>query len=200
MTEFNEPEDIQLVASWRDGDLSAFETVVRRYQAKLFNISLRILGNYEDAGEVVQDSFLAAHRGIGSFRHESRLFTWLTSITINTARNRATKNRSRQHLEISGHPQPHGECEEIPEREPTSTAPSALEQLERHELHLKLRSCIEQLGADFREVLVLRDVENMAYEEVCSALGIRPGTLKSRLFRAREMIKVCLKRSLGEFL
>lgn len=190
-------EDATLVASWRQGEIASFEALVRRHQKRMFNIAYRITGDYEDACEVVQDAFIAAYRGIGSFRGASRFVTWLTSITVNTARNRLQQLRTKRHnesfsldvLEGEDCPLPHGSW---------SAAPSDLERLERLELYEKLHGCIGTLAAEYRETIVLRDLQDFSYDEMCAILSVRPGTVKSRLFRAREMVKDCLKRAVGE--
>ncbi len=191
-------EDAALVASWRRGELSAFEALVGRHQKRMLNIAFRITGDYEDACEVVQDAFVAAYRGIESFRGASRFSTWLTSITVNLSRNRLQQvhAKSRNHAYSLDSTSMDGDCG--PAHEHASPAPSALERLERLDLHEKLRGCIKALTAEFRETIVLRDLQDFSYDEICAILKVRQGTVKSRLFRAREMVKDCLKRAVGE--
>jgi RNA polymerase sigma-70 factor (ECF subfamily) len=188
-------EDAELVAAWRSGELSAFELLVRKHQKRLLNIAFRITGDYEDACEVVQDSFLSAYRGIASFRRESRFSTWLTSIAINLSRNRLKQSASHSKLCSVDAPAP---SEDGGHHELRSLAPSPLERLERLDLHEKLDGCIKALAAEFREVIVLRDMQDFSYDEICDTLQVREGTIKSRLFRAREAVKGCLKRAVGE--
>jgi RNA polymerase sigma-70 factor (ECF subfamily) len=191
-------EDFVLLASWRSGELSSFEALVRKYQKRMINIAFRITGDYEDACEVTQDAFVAAYRGIDSFRGESRFSTWLTSVTLNLSRNRLQQAQSKRHNEIiSLDAQVNGEdCAHHLER--PSSAPSALEQLELRAVHEKLQECIKALSVNFRETMVLRDMQDYSYDEICAILKVREGTVKSRLFRAREMVKDCLKRGMGE--
>ncbi len=191
-------EDAALVASWRRGELSAFEALVGRHQKRMLNIAFRITGDYEDACEVVQDAFVAAYRGIESFRGASRFSTWLTSITVNLSRNRLqqVQAKSRNHAYSLDGSRADGDCG--PAHEQPSSAPSALEQLERLDLHEKLQRCIKALAAEFRETIVLRDLQDFSYDEICAILKVRQGTVKSRLFRAREMVKDCQKRVVGE--
>ncbi len=190
-------EDGALVAAWRRGELSSFEALVRRHQKRMLNIAFRITGDYEDACEVVQDAFVAAYRGIDSFRGASRFSTWLTSITVNLSRNRLQQLQTKRQNEAFSIDWPVREdCPSL--REPASVAPSALERLERLDLHEKLQGCIGALAAEFRETMVLRDLQDFSYDEMCAILRVRQGTVKSRLFRAREMVKDCLKRAVGE--
>jgi RNA polymerase sigma-70 factor (ECF subfamily) len=191
-------DDFALLTSWRSGELSSFEALVRKYQKRMINIAFRIIGNYEDACEVTQDAFVAAYRGIDSFRGESRFSTWLTSVTLNLSRNRLQQAQSKRRNEVNTlDASVNGEdCANPLER--SSPTPSALEQLELRAVHEKLQECIKALSFNFRETMVLRDMQDYSYEEICSILKVREGTVKSRLFRAREMVKDCLKKGMGE--
>jgi RNA polymerase sigma-70 factor (ECF subfamily) len=192
-----EPEDVELVAACRKGDSGAFEVLVRRYQKTQLNLAYRVVGNYEDACEVVQDAFVAAYKGLGSFREEARFSTWLTSITLNHARNgleRIATRRRREGRSLSD-PGPRGE--EGTAQDPPSLEPSALERMEERAVRQQIEKCVASLPVEFREVLVLRDLQDRSYQEIGSALSVREGTVKSRLFRAREGVKECLKRAMG---
>lgn len=190
-------DDAALVASWRKGDVSSFEALVNRHQKRMFNIAFRITGDYDDACDVVQDVFVAAFRKIDAFRGEARFSTWLTSIAVNMSRNRYQQIRTkRMHEPFSLDSTSSGD--DCPVHEHPSSAPSALERLERKDLHEKLQGCIKALAAEFRETIVLRDLQDFSYDEICTILKVREGTVKSRLFRAREMVKDCLKRAVGE--
>lgn len=187
-----------LVASWRRGELSSFEALVVKYQKRMFNIAFRITGDYEDACEVTQDSFVAAYQGIGSFRGAARFSTWLTSITLNLSRTRFQQLQAKRRNEAFSLD---GSADGVENRhlhERPSSAPSALEQLERRTIHEKLKECISSLSVEFRETIVLRDLQDYSYDDMCAILEIREGTLKSRLFRAREQVRECLKRAMGE--
>ncbi len=191
-------EDAALVTSWRHGELVSFEALVAKYQKRMLNIAFRITGDYEDACEVTQDAFVAAYRGIEGFRGSARFSTWLTSITLNLSRNRLQQVRTKRRHEaysLDG-AAPGEDCGPVHER--PSPAPSALEQLEMRALHAKLTECVGALSADFRETIVLRDMQDFSYGEICTILNVREGTVKSRLFRAREMVKECMKRAVGE--
>jgi len=189
--------DESLIAACRRGDTSAFECLVLRHQRMLFNVALRMTGIHEDAADIVQDAFIAAWRKIGDYRGEARFSTWLTAIVVNLSRNRilqraVSEKRSAYSLNA---PLAYGDGEMLPD--PPSMTPSVLEQLEEAELRQMVQRCIEALDQGFREVLVLRDMQEMSYEEVGTALQLKEGTVKSRLFRARDAVKDCLKRALG---
>jgi RNA polymerase sigma-70 factor (ECF subfamily) len=190
-------DDTALVQACRNGDLSAFECLVERHQKTMINIAFRMTGVYEDACDIVQDAFLAAWRKIGDYRGEAKFSTWLTAIVINLSRSRLQQMQQRERREAYSlnAPLPGSDSERLPD--PPSEARSALEQLEEDELRRSLLHCIEALNPEFREVLVLRDMQELSYEEVGAALNLREGTVKSRLFRARDAVKECLKKAVG---
>lgn len=190
-------EDAELVNSCRTGDLSAFEVLVRKYEKKIFNLAFRVVGEYEDAAEVSQDAFVSAYRSLDRFRGDSTFSTWLTTITVNLARNRLKQSRTRRLREQCSLDAPITGCEGC-SIDPPSNGPSALQQLEREELRQRVRGCIGALEPGFREVLVLRDLEEHSYGEIGSMLKLAEGTVKSRLSRAREAVRDCLKRVVGE--
>ncbi len=191
-------EDAVLVTSWRSGEISSFEALVVKYRKRIFNIAFRITGDYEDACEVAQDAFVAAYRGIEAFRGAARFSTWLTSITLNLSRNRLQQGRAKKRNETFPLDGPGEGGDYGPAHDRLSPAPSPLEQLERRTLHEKLKECMGALSVEYREAIVLRDLHDYTYEEICAILEVREGTLKSRLFRAREQVKDCMKRAMGD--
>lgn len=191
-------EDTVLVASWRRGEISSFELLVGKYQKRMFNIAFRITGDYDDACEVTQDAFVAAYRGIAAYRGEACLSTWLTSITLNLSRNRLQELQAKGQNEVySLDSLVHVEdCS--PAHERALPVPSALEQLELHAIHERLKECIKALSVEFRETIVLRDLHNYSFDEICAILKAREGTIKSRLFRAREIVNEYMKQAAGK--
>lgn len=189
-------DELSLLAACRKGDTHAFEQLVLRYQRGLYNVAFRISGNEADAADIVQEAFLAAWRKIKEFRGEAKLSTWLTSITVNQARTRWQQNRQKRGREESL-----DDAAEEKQGAPLQIAseqPSALELLERSVLRELLERCIKALDQGFREVLVLRDMEEMPYDEVGQVLGLREGTVKSRLFRAREAVRDCVTKGMAQ--
>ncbi len=191
-------EDAGLVFSCKKGDLDAFESLVRKYEKKMLNISLRIAGSHEDAFEIVQDAFVSAYRNVKNFRGRSRFLTWLTAITINLSKNRLKQLRARRAHEPVSLDDPIQTDDGQVAADPPSNEPTVLDRMERQDVQRKVRDCIEALEADFREVIVLRDMQDFSYDEISTMLKVREGTIKSRLFRAREAVKDCLKRTLGK--
>ncbi len=191
-------EDAALVSSAQTGDLHAFEQLITRHQKKMLNIAYRLIGDYDDACEVVQDAFVSAHRNIRGFRGDAKFTTWLTTITLNLSKNRLKQIRSRQGHEAFSLNDPIQTDDGTMTMDPPSKEPSVLDAMERRDIRIRVQDCIKTLDADFREVLILRDMQEFSYEEIGSMLKVREGTVKSRLFRARDMVKDCLKRFMGE--
>lgn len=190
-------EDSRLVNASKKGDSSAFEQLVTKYQKRMLNIAFRVTGNYDDACDITQDSFIAAWRKISDFRGDAKFSTWLTAIVINQSRNRLDQIRtslSRQAYSLDSS-ESGIDCKMS--KDTPCKAPNALEKLEESELRRFIEGCIQKLPAEFREVLVLRDIQDLSYDEVKSALGLKDGTVRSRLFRARESVRDCLKGALG---
>jgi len=190
-------DDAGLVALSQTGDLAAFEQLVKKHQKKMFNIAFRIAGDHDDASEIVQDAFVAAFRNIGKFRGASRFTTWLTTITINQARNRLKQVRSRRSHEVNSLDDPIETGDGRVYADPPSKAASVLDELEQRDLREKVQDCIRALPPDFREVIVLRDLQEFSYDEIGVMLSVAAGTVKSRLFRARDSVRECLKLAFG---
>ncbi len=193
-------EDSALVSSCKEGDLNAFEALVGKYQKRMFNTAFRLAGDYEDAAEIVQDAFMAAYRNIRRFKGEAKFSTWLTAITINHAKNRLKQIKARHSREIYSIDNPVETDDGRVAPDPPSHDPSVLDRLEKKDVQRKVQDCIKALEPEFREALVLRDMQDFSYEEIGGMLNVREGTVKSRLFRAREAVKDCLKRAMGELL
>ncbi len=191
-------EDYELVCLCQKGEIDAFEALVEKHQKKMLNTAYRMIGNYEEACEVVQDAFLAAYRAIKKFRGESRFSTWLYSIVINLSKNRLKKVKARFHREGLSIDDPGRNIHCQYRNNPPTHESSMGDQLERREIEVRIQECMNTLDHEYREVLVLRDVQGFSYEEIRAILKIPDGTVKSRLFRARDALKECLKEALGD--
>lgn len=192
-------DDHHLVAACQRGDVEAFGRLVEKYQKKMLNLACRMVGDYDAACETVQETFLAAYRGIGKFRRDAEFSTWLYEICLNQARNRLKKEKALASRRGPSLDDP-VELEDGGriEREASAGAPLPDEQFERKEVQGKVQACIRALDPEYREVLVLRDIQGMSYEEIGGILHLPDGTVKSRLFRARDALKDRLKRVFGE--
>jgi RNA polymerase sigma-70 factor (ECF subfamily) len=191
-------EDYELVSRCKKGDTDAFEGLVVKHQKRMLNIAYRMIGNYEDACEVVQDSFVSAYRSVGKFQEKARFSTWLYAIVINLSRNRLKQLKTRGHHEGFSMDETVLKDEDSFHREVASDDPPVHEQLEKRELQQKVQGCIKALDAEYREVIVLRDIQGFAYDEIRDMLKVPKGTVKSRISRAREALKDCLKNVMGE--
>ena len=174
-----------LVDRLRRGERGAFEELVRLYQHRVFGVTLRMLGNRADAEEVAQEVFLRVYRSVGDFRGESKLSTWLYAIASRLCLNRLASGRGRPTLESE---------EAVLRLESTEVDPA--ERLERGEVEAALQRAIAELPEERRIVVVLRDLEGLAYEDIAEALGVALGTVRSRLHRARAELKGKMERFL----
>jgi len=190
--------DYEIVLRCQKGDVDAFEELVRKYQKKMFNMSYRMLGDYNDAAEVVQDAFVSAYKGLKGFKGKSQFSTWLYTIVINLSKNRLKQTKTRSHHEAVSIDDPVDTDNGQIKTEPASNDLSVLERLEKREIEQKVQGCIQSLESGFREVIVLRDIQGFSYEEIGAMLKIAEGTVKSRLYRAREAVKNCLKKAIGD--
>ena len=187
--------DRTLVDRFKNGDQSAFDEMVARYWDRIFSMVHQLLRNQQDAEEVTQDAFIRAHRGLANFRGESAFSTWLYQIATNLARNRYWYWWRRKRDKSVSIDAPVG-----PDNDMTLTdiIPAYIESPDditvTQEFVDRIGRGMERLSTKHREILILRNVKNMSYEEIAEILGISVGTVKSRIARARES----LRSKLGE--
>jgi RNA polymerase sigma-70 factor, ECF subfamily len=190
MTQILEGRDeAQMIASILAGDSQQFHELIRPYERSLYVMALSLLRNEADAEDAAQEACLKAYRSLASFRADSKFSTWLISITLNVARNRLRRNRLA-----------HMESLDIPPEEDGHVSPALLrdwrevpsEVLERAEVRQILRKAIVALPEIYREVFLLRDVEELSIKEAAQALCVSDGVVKVRLHRARTMLQKTL--------
>jgi len=184
-------DDFVLVDRVLAGDRRAFESLVRRHERRVFRVSLAVLGNAEDAEEAMQDTFIKAYRHLGQFRRESKFTTWLTRIAINEAIQKRQGRRDFVSLDDS-----RGERALLMPRRTESWHADPENLYGKQELRRIVEVAIRDLPAIYREAFVLRDIEEMTAEEAADALGITVGALKSRILRARLLVREALAASL----
>ena len=172
-------DDRRLIADCLEGQREAFGTLVSRYQARLYNAALRLVDNPEDAADVVQDSFLNAFQSLRSFKGDAEFFTWLYRIAFNVSISLKRKKKVVVRLEPGSEGAPGLE----PEDPSDSIRPGA--DLERREEETLLHAALARLSGEHHEVLLMKDIEGMKYEEIAEILGVPIGTIRSRLHRAR---------------
>lgn len=189
MDDSNEQE---LVEGLRRGDESAYRELVRLYQHRVFTIVLRLVGDREEAVDVAQDVFVTVFRSAASFRGDSLLSTWLYRVAVNRARNHLKYMRRRKMgLRIAWDAKPGWE----PPASPGARYPTAGrtdrpdESAQQREMAGRAVAALGKVDDDFREALVLHEVEGLPYEEVAAILGVPPGTVKSRIHRARAALR-----------
>jgi RNA polymerase sigma-70 factor, ECF subfamily len=178
-------EETGLLARAKGGDLCAFEEIVRRYQGRVYAVALRIVRRHAEADDIVQESFLRAHRALASFELGRPFGPWICRIAANLAVNEVRSPEARE--------------EGLPEGQGERPAPQAdpLQGVLEQEAREVLQEALQGLPAEQRAVLVLRAVEEMSYKEIAEALGLSMGTVMSRLFRARERLAGALAPYLG---
>ncbi len=187
-----------LIRRLQQRDERAFEEIVRLYQHKVYNLLYRMLGNQDEAEEVAQEVFVTVFKAIDSFRGEAKFSTWLYRIAANHSKNRL-KYLGRRSYKATG------ELNEASEREAQDAQPSSIRPhvdgpdavLEGLELERAVQSGIAQLDEEHRVLIILRDVEDLSYEEIAAITGLELGTVKSRLHRARLQLKEYLAKLMG---
>jgi RNA polymerase sigma-70 factor (ECF subfamily) len=190
-------EDSELVSLCKKDDMESFEALVKKYQKKMFNIAYRMLGSYEDAGEIVQDAFVSTYRNINNFKGKSRFSTWLYTIVVNLSRNRLKQIKMQGYREEFSIDTLAANSDKHMKIDPVSTDSSVLENMEKREVQKRVQECINRLDHEFREAVILRDINGFSYDEISDMLKIPEGTVKSRISRARLSLKDCLKKVLG---
>lgn len=173
-----EQDDARLVIASKNGDQDAFSLLVQRYQRRVFNLVFRMLQNYEEASEITQEAFLAAWQGLPSFRGEARFSTWLYRIAYNCALKQLGLRKRDQELHLA--------LQADLENDDDDQKTNNLERLDNQAL---VQEQLSQLPPKYRIVLILRHLQDMTYEEMAEVLTMPIGTIKTHLFRARNLLK-----------
>ena len=184
-------DELALVQAAKDGDVSAFEELVRRYDRNVFRIAQHITQNREDAEDVVQDAFLKAYNNLAQFQGQSKFYTWLVRIAVNEALMKLRRRRPERTVSLDEEVKT--EEDSVP-REVADWSPNPEQQYSQAELRDILTRTIQGLPASFRTVFVLRDVEGLSTEETADALDLSIPAVKSRLLRARLQLRERLSR------
>ena len=185
--------DQVLVDRFKNGDQAAFNEMVSRYWDRIYAMVNQLLRNPEDAEEVTQDAFIRAHRGLANFRGDSAFSTWLYQIATNLARNRYWYWWRRKRDKSISFDAP------VSSDNPTTLADMIPAEVETPdditvttEFVNRIGQGMEKLSAKHREILTLRNIKNLSYEEIAEIMGISVGTVKSRIARARESLRAKL--------
>lgn len=188
--------DSQLLDRLRARDPQAFEDLVRGYGARLLAVARRIVGNEDDARDVLQDAFLSASRAIDGFAGGAKVSTWLHRIVVNAAlmKLRSRRRRSEESIEEL---LPRFDATGAWAEEPGGWEEPAHVLLEREETRARVRRCIAKLPESYRTVLILRDIEDLDTDEAAEILGVTPNAVKIRLHRARQALRTLIAEELG---
>lgn len=175
--------DTELVARFQEGDESAFNEIVHRYSNKVMSLCTYTLKDSEEALDVSQDVFVKIHRALPRFRGDSKLSTWIHTITLNACKNRISSLRRLMARRKTWNEDPLTH----------TTPPGPDSSAESQEVQRIIHEEMGRLPEKFRVMIVLKDVQNISYEDIGQILGLNPGTVKSRLHRAREALSARLR-------
>jgi len=189
-------DDHELIRQCQEGDMSAFRTLVERYETRIYTLACSIVGDREAARDAAQEAFVRAYSSLSAFRGQSGFYTWLYRIAVNVSLNAAQKESRRLDrasldalMETGG----------VSAGDLFSPA-TADSDLERAEVQDHIQSVLNTLSADHRAVVVLKDIEGLSQEEIAEALNCSVGTVKSRLSRARKRLQELLRPFYNEWI
>jgi RNA polymerase sigma-70 factor (ECF subfamily) len=192
-------DESKFIERLRARDERAFNDLVKQYERRIFGLLLRMIGRRDEAEDLAQEVFVQVFKAIGTFRGESKLSTWIFRIAMNLSKNR-TKYLARRRTDSQDHFA--GPGEELPLHGARDSNMGNIDRpddlLSGVELEAIVERSIAELEPEFREVLILRDVEDMSYEEIAEITGLADGTVKSRIHRARLQLKHAVELALGE--
>jgi len=184
-------EDRLLIDKFKGGELGAFDKLVDKYSGRAYQIAYGILGNRQDAEEVAQDVFVRIHRALPRFRGDSEFTTWMYRIAMNLARNKYRWNKSRGSQRnvsidapLDGTDDPDAKRLDVVEARLAPDEKASLDELEQRAL-----AELDNLPELYRQALMLRNVDELSYEDIADLLGCKLGTIKSRIARAREELR-----------
>ena len=192
-TRLSEDLDQALVLRVQKGDKAAFDLLVIKYQHKIVHLVNRYVKDPSEAQDVAQDAFIKAYRALAEFRGESAFYTWLYRIAINTAKNYLL-SRSRRHYDYEVDVQ---DAEQVGDAQQLKDIETPEELLMNEQVVNVIREAIESLPEEMRIAITLREFEGMSYEDIAETMGCPIGTVRSRIFRAREAIDEKLNPLLG---
>lgn len=182
--------DAALVRRAQAGEKRAFELLVSKYQRRLLRLLGRILHNQSDVEDIAQETFLKAYRALPKFRNESAFYTWLYRIAVNTARNHISSKHNQVFVSDQIQSQD-GETFSLLDNLTDGETPET--HMHNREIIEALQKALDELPEQLRQAIVLRELEGLSYEEIATTMDCPVGTVRSRIFRAREAISEQLK-------
>ena len=171
----------------KQGDAQAFEVLVTLYEQKVYSLAYHYVGNEQDALDISQEVFLRVYRFLPQFNEDSRFSTWLYRVASNVCKDTLRKKSNKNEISLSQENEEGEYSYDLPDLR--YNPESALEQ---QELRLEIRESLQELSPDHREILVMRDVMGLPYEDIARSLELEEGTVKSRISRARDKLRVKL--------
>jgi RNA polymerase sigma-70 factor (ECF subfamily) len=189
-------DDEELVQRCARGDREAFNQLVIKYQKKVYSVAYRFVGDSEEANDLAQEIFTAAYQNLKSFRGDSKFSTWLFQIATNRGKNRFKYLKRRGFFTNKGSSETDDEGDQSQRAFPDQSA-SPEDLLSGNQIRQAVLDAIDELEPDHREIVILRDIEGFSYEEIARMLNLPEGTTKSRLHRARMVVKEKLKKVLS---
>jgi RNA polymerase sigma-70 factor (ECF subfamily) len=175
-------DDVDSIERFKRGDLSAFEEIVRKYQDRIYNLCRYMLQDTQDAQDAAQDVFMKAYAGLKVFKPDASLYTWLYRIAVNTCLDHKKKSRPAQLRDESF------------VNDLASTEPSPEQRYQSKEIGQAIQVALQKLPEPLRAVIVLKEIEDLSYEEIAEVLHTSLGTVKSRISRAREELRRLLQK------
>lgn len=185
----SEAADTLLIRSCLAGERIAFDRLVLRYKDRVFNLCLRLLGDYHDANDCAQETFIKMYRALPRFRFESAFSTWLYRIAVNTCKSSRSSLSFRMKKKTVSFDGLDAGAQQNLESASGNPHPTPEQELERRERERVLQEAIDTLSRDHRTLVVLRDVEGLSYDEIGRITGLNLGTVKSKLSRARLKLR-----------
>ena len=176
------PTDEDLVAAFQDGDAAAFDQLVGRWDRKIHGAIYRIVGADEDTRDLCQEAFLKAYRGLGGFKREARFSSWLYQIAVNVCRDRLRRRRGKTAVSLD-------EIEERQDGALRAATPSPLDLVEARDLRQLVEEAMATLRAEEREVVILKEYQELTFPEIAEALEVPLSTVKTRLYRGLAQLR-----------
>jgi RNA polymerase sigma-70 factor (ECF subfamily) len=186
--EYKKLTDEELISRFQQGSGDAFDEIVRRYKDKLVNFVYRYTGNYDDCEDIAQDTLIKVYTSKHLYKEIAKFSTWIYTIAINLAKTKVIKKQKMKTFSISDNYDDEDKDFDIPDDAFTPDVDANAKFLNQH-----IQNALNQINENYRELVIMRDVEDLSYEEIVEITGLPMGTVKSRINRGREKLQELLK-------
>lgn len=188
------PDDRPLVLRAKQGDLDAYDELIRRHQQRIYGLCYHLTANHEDANDLAQDAFIKGWKALASFKGDSSFYTWIYRVAYNSCLNHLKTRRNRTpHLSLNDLD---FQIEHDPDLVALISSRTPRRDVDLAELQKKLNESILKLSEEHRTVVILHDVQGLPHDEIAKIVGCNPGTVRSRLFYARQQLQAWLSEFL----